>query len=119
LSRAADAPRGVLAAVERLRSLSRLALAAIERDDLETLGACVAESDALVAALARAGACASEDTRGLLSDVRLMNGRLVARLEEERARVAEELVRVGFARARLKDAQVDEESEPVACDRSL
>lgn len=97
---------GVLQAIERLCDVSRLALAAIERDDLGALENCASESEALVRALTAADPdeLADPDVRGLLDDVRAMNDRIAERVREERDRTAAELVRVGASRVRLNAA---------------
>jgi hypothetical protein len=121
LSPALEQGAGPTAALLRLRDVSRLALDAIERDDVGALENCANEGDALVRALTEASdALSDEETRGLLEDVRRMNERILVRVREERDRVAAELVRVGTARARLAAARLEapyEEDDGEGLDR--
>ncbi len=112
MSPVSEARPGIVAALERLRDVSRLTLDAIERDDVGALENCANEGDALVKALcAEQDGFGDDETRGLLADVRQMNGRILARVREERDRVAAELVRVGTARARLSASQFESSPE--------
>lgn len=114
MSPVSEARPGVSAALERLRDVSRLTLDAIERDDVGALENCANECDAIVRALcAEEGGFGDEETRGLLVDVKLMNGRILERVREERDRLAEELVRVGVARARLAASRIESPPDEV------
>jgi hypothetical protein len=115
LSAALERPAGVFAALERLRDVSRLALAAIERDDVAALESCAFETESLLRALASVSTDDLDDPEAgdLLDDVRRMNARIVESVRAERDRAAKELVALGATRSRLAASRRDDADEDV------
>ena len=105
LSSGAETAPALWAALARLRDVSRLVLAAIERDDLDQVHRCSREADVLVAsvrAYQESGEPLSEEACEMIEQITVANQRVVDGLQGRIRETSAELARSRDGSSRLK-----------------
>lgn len=101
----AETSPAIWAALARLRDVSRLVLAAIERDDLDQVHRFAKEADVLVAgvkAYQESDEPLSDEARAMIEEIAAANRRVVDGLQGRLRATSAELARSREGRSRLK-----------------
>ncbi len=102
-----ETPPALWTALSRLRNVSRLVLAAIQRNDLDSVQQLAREGDALVKCIepilgSSSDAALAENMGSILEEVSILHRRILESLTTERDAVAQELAKVRETRGKLR-----------------